>query len=58
MTPTTFICNDPYGALDLINGGFARVGGTYGQNVQYERCHLLPRWLPDNPNSGWAWIFS
>lgn len=50
--------HDPYGELDLVRGGWTREGGTTGKNLHYSFKNLNPRWLPEGPASGWAWIFS
>lgn len=55
---THWIVNDPYGEIDLVNGGFAKTGGASGRNVQYSFKNMNPRWLPEGQSSGWAWIFS
>ena len=52
-----YICHDPYGELDLVNGGWAQQG-TGGRAVRYSFRNLDPRWLPEGPASGWGWCFS
>lgn len=53
-----WIVNDPYGELDLVNGGWSRQGGGAGRNQRYSYRNLNPRWLPEGAASGWAWLFS
>jgi hypothetical protein len=55
---TSYIVNDPYGELDLINGQWLRTGGSTGKALHYSFRNLNPRWLPEGPASGWAWLFS
>jgi len=55
---TGWIVNDPYGELDLIDGQWARAGGSSGRGQNYSFRNLNPRWLADGPASGWAWLFS
>jgi hypothetical protein len=55
---TGWLVHDPYGELDLVNGGWARQGQGAGRNQHYSFANTNPRWLPEGPNSGWAWIFS
>lgn len=44
------IYNDPYGELDVLNGGY-RMGD--GSSMQYSDRNLGPRWMTDGPNRGW-----
>ena len=54
-----WLVHDPYGELDLVHGGWARQGQGTGRNQHYSFANTNPpRWLPEGPNSGWAWIFS
>ena len=55
---TGWIVNDPYGELQLIRGGWTRVGGDAGRKQIYSYRNMNPRWLPEGLNSGWAWLFS
>ena len=56
-TDSAWICHDPYGELDLVNGGWARQGSG-GRSVMYSHRNLNPRWLPQGLQSGWGWVFS
>lgn len=53
-----WIVNDPYGELDLTSGRWLRQGGGSGQGLRYSYANLNPRWQPDGPGTGWAWLFS
>lgn len=50
--------HDPYGELDLINGGWVKEGGLYGMALHYSYRNLNPRWLVEGDGSGWGWTFS
>jgi hypothetical protein len=50
--------HDPYGELDLVNGGWSREGNSSGRDQRYSHRNFNPRWLPEGPASGWAWLFS
>lgn len=45
-----YIVHDPYGELDLVNGTY---GSKDGEALRYSRKNLGPRWLVENPQSGW-----
>ena len=55
---TAWIVNDPYGELDLVNGGWASQAPTAGKGQRYSYRNLNPRFLPEGPASGWGWTFS
>lgn len=48
-----YFVHDPYGSLDLINGGYP--GSTNGQKLLYSRKNLTPRWQV-NGTRGWGII--
>lgn len=50
--------HDPYGELDLVNGGWVHTGGLHGMGQSYSYKNLNPRWLLEGPSSGWSWTFS
>lgn len=54
----SWIVHDPYGELDLVNGGWERTGGTAGRSQRYSRRNLNPRVWVEGATSGWAWLFS
>jgi hypothetical protein len=49
---------DPYGNLDLVNGGWLQKGGSSGKDLRYSYRNFNPRWLVENAASGYAWLFS
>jgi hypothetical protein len=53
-----WLVHDPYGDLDLIHGTWAKEGGGAGKGLHYSFKNTNPRWLPEGPSSGWAWLFS
>jgi hypothetical protein len=55
---SSWVVNDPYGDLDLINGRWLRVGGTAGRGLRYSYRNLGPRWEANGPRTGWTWRFS
>ena len=48
------IANDPYGELDVVNGGYPKTGGTYGKGVKYSWKNWAPRWSVANDHDGWG----
>jgi hypothetical protein len=52
-----FYVNDPFGELDLINGGYPKNGPTDGKNQKYSRTNLMKRWMINGSNDGWYWSF-
>jgi len=55
---TNFIVHDPFGELDLINGGYPKNGPTDGKCVKYTRQNLMRRWLIASKSDGWLWDLS
>ena len=53
-----FYVHDPFGELDLINGGYPKAGPTDGKCKKYTRSNLMMRWLVQNANDGWYWDLS
>lgn len=51
-----FHCHDPFGELDLINGGYPKTGPTDGKNQRYSRKNLMKRWLISSSSDGWLWV--
>jgi len=47
---TAYIVHDPYGDLDLINGGYL---SNDGDAKSYSKKNLGPRWLIESAQSGW-----
>lgn len=50
-----FYVNDPFGELDLVNGGYPVSGSTAGKNQRYSMKNLLKRWLIQSDSDGWYW---
>jgi len=48
-----FHVNDPFGELDLINGGYPKAGPTDGRDQRYTRKNLMKRWLIASDHDGW-----
>ena len=48
---TRYVVNDPFGELDLVNGGYV---STNGKGLLYSKKNLGPRFLVEGPGSGWA----
>ena len=48
-----FIVHDPFGEMDLINGGYVKTGPTDGKFVRYSKKNLMKRWLISNDHDGW-----
>lgn len=48
---TKYVVNDPFGELDLVNGGYV---STNGKRLLYSKKNLGPRFLVEGPGSGWA----
>ena len=57
-TSDGWLVNDPFGELDVINGGWAAQGGNSGKGQRYSFRGLNPRWLNPGPSDGWGWLFS
>ena len=54
----SWIVNDPFGEINLVAGGWSRIGENSGRGQRYSYRNLNPRWLVEGPASGWAWLFS
>lgn len=46
----SYVVNDPFGDLDLINGGYL---STNGAKKLYSKLNLKPRWMVEGESSGW-----
>lgn len=53
MAPGSWVCNDPWGEMDLVNGTYP---STKGKGVAYSRKNLGPRWMAEGEGTGWAII--
>lgn len=47
---TAYVVNDPYGEMDLVNGGYLNSNGSH---LLYSKKNLGPRWLVEGPGTGW-----
>lgn len=50
---SNFYVHDPFGCLDLKNGGYPKAGPTDGKNQKYNRKELMRRWLIQSKSDGW-----
>jgi hypothetical protein len=53
-----FHVHDPFGELNLIDGGYSKAGPSDGRNVRYTRVNLMKRWLIASKSDGWLWDLS
>lgn len=53
---THWLVQDPYGELDLFNGGWAQLSSVAGRNVKYSFKNLNPRIFIGGPSDGWCWL--
>lgn len=52
-TDDAIIVHDPFGDLNLVNGGY---GVSWGARLRYSKAHLGPRWMVEGPATGWAMV--
>jgi len=50
------VCHDPYGELDVVNGGYPNPG-IGGKSVKYTWANWLKRWQPEGHGHGWMMTF-
>lgn len=48
-----WICHDPAGEMDVVNGGYVRSGPTDGRYVRYSYQNLGSRWMVGGEGDGW-----
>lgn len=53
---THWLVQDPYGELDLVNGGWAARGSISGRNVRYSFRNMNPRLFVGGGSDGWCWF--
>lgn len=53
-TNAQYIIHDPYGELDLVNGGY--YGSTNGASQRYSYADFNRRWMVEGIGSGWGII--
>lgn len=51
-----WLVQDPYGELDLVNGGWAATGAVAGKNIHYSFKNLNPRLFYGGGANGWCWL--
>ena len=49
-----YIVHDPYGELDVVNGGY--YGSTNGASMRYSYANFNRRWMVDGMGTGWGII--
>lgn len=47
---TAYVVNDPFGELNLVEGGYQNSNGS---NLLYSKKNLGPRWMVEGQGSGW-----
>ena len=50
--------NDPYGELNLVNGGWSSQSASAGKNLLYSYTNFNPRIFVPNDGNCWGWTFS
>lgn len=53
-----WIVNDPYGEMDLVNGGWASQAIGAGKNKVYSYKNFSPRIFVPGPSDCWGWTFA
>jgi hypothetical protein len=53
-----WIVNDPYGDMDLINGGWSSQAIGAGNNLTYSYKNFNPRIFIPGPSDCWGWTFA
>lgn len=53
---THFWCHDPFGEMDVVNGGYTKTSANSGKAIRYSRTNLIKRWLIQSKSDGWLWI--
>ena len=51
-----WLVQDPYGELDLVNGGWAATGAEAGKNIHYSFKNMNPRLFYGGGANGWCWL--
>lgn len=49
-----WICHDPAGEMDVVNGGYVASGPTDGRFVRYSYQNLNRRWMVAGEGDGWC----
>ena len=48
---TKYVVNDPFGEMDLVNGGYI---SSNGKHLLYSKKNLGPRFMVEGPGTGWV----
>ena len=48
-----WICHDPFGEMDVVNGGYVSNAPTVGRYVRYSYKNFTPRWCVAGDGDGW-----
>lgn len=51
-----WLVQDPFGKVDLINGGWLDKSAVAGKNVKYDFKHFNPRFFVGGGSNGWCWL--
>lgn len=51
-----WLVQDPFGKIDLINGGWLDRSSVAGKNVKYDFKHFNPRFFVGGGANGWCWL--
>lgn len=51
-----WLVQDPYGELDLVNGGWTAKGAESGKNIRYSFKNMNPRLFYGGGANGWCWV--
>lgn len=54
---TDYLVHDPFGALELIDGGYVNAGPEDGKFQRYSKENLAKRWLISSDSDGWGMVF-
>lgn len=51
-----WLVQDPYGSLNLVDGGWAKRGAVDGKNIKYPFKYFNPRFFVGGGANGWCWL--
>lgn len=57
-TYDSFIVHDPFGRMNLEQGGYVETDYESGKSVAYKKDLLMKRWLISSQRDGWYWDLS
>lgn len=52
----SWLVQDPFGKIDMVNGGWLDKGAVAGKNVRYSFKHFNPRFFVGGGANGWCWL--